>query len=612
MRALGLMPFLFFCGVAIYLRERKTWREAAIASGIVTGVWVVAGCELLSVFKAVASWPLLIWWAVPIGFLAWKCRNWRPMRPVFTNDWVLLAIVSATVLALGLIFVQAALTPPNNWDALSYHLPRQVFWMQQRHVGLFPANDVRMLVMQPFAEYAGLHLMILSGGDRWANLIQWFALALTALTASAIARELGCNVRLQAVAALMVVSIPIAALEAANPKNDVVAAFFLCVFALAGLKAYNSRTFSAPMIGAAGGLLVLSKGTGMIFGLPVALWIGAACMRVLGLKRALPCAAAAALIALLINAGFVGRITAAFGSPMGPHAEESGAALANRLLTARALLSNLVRNTAMHLATGAERIDSATTRVVTAFHEWLGLDVNDPRTTFGKSGPFVVTANFTDEDRGKAPIHMVLGLTALAIGVTSLFRVGDKFSAMFLLIPFICFALFSYLIAWQEWHSRLHIPALCLAAPVIVRVLSRIALPSGVLAFALGLMCIVNNDAKPITRLKQARHRFKDPPMLAGIAEAKRAIGERHADVVGIAARVNRCEYFLLSSLLKARKHPPQFVTVNNRFPQIQPRYTNVDLVISWDRPVAVSNETFITRYQMITDSGVVAVFVPR
>ena len=100
MRVLGLMPFLFFCAVAVYLRSHERshvqgWRNAAIVSGIVTGVWVVAGCELLGLFKAVSFWPLVVWWTVPIVVLAWRCRAWRPRKPEFPKDWLLVAVVCA-------------------------------------------------------------------------------------------------------------------------------------------------------------------------------------------------------------------------------------------------------------------------------------------------------------------------------------------------------------------------------------------------------------------------------------------------------------------------------------------------------------------------------------
>src|SRR5688572_6779780 len=367
MRALGILPFLFFVGVFLLLRKRWDWRESAMVAGLISWVWVAAGTELLSLAEAVTFLPVLLWWVFPVAVMGWMCRGWRPVWKVPSKrDWVLLAICAGTVLTLGVSFIIAALTPPNNADALSYHLPRQVYWLLQEHVGMFPTNSIRMVVMPPLAEFAGLHLMVLSGGDGWVNLVQWLAFALTAVAASSVARELGCNARLQGLAALLVMTIPPAALESVNPKNDLVAAFFLCALAWLGLKAYNLRGFSlvnAGLVGAACGLLALVKGTGMMFGLPVAAWIGAVCVRTVGIGRALGWGLAVMVIALAINAGHFYRQMETFGSPLGPTGRRA-VPVANTVHTPRALLSNLARNTAMHLTTGNQSLDAWTTRGV--------------------------------------------------------------------------------------------------------------------------------------------------------------------------------------------------------------------------------------------------------
>jgi hypothetical protein len=607
MRALGILPFLFFCGLVIFLRSRRSFREAVIVAGVITGLWVVAGCELLSLFRAVAFWPLLMWWMIPTVFLAWKCRAWRPAIPELPRDQLLLGLVGATVLVLILIFIVAAATPPNNWDSLSAYLPRQVYWMQQRHVGLFPTNDVRMAIMPPCAEYTGLHLMILSGGDKWLNLIQSFALGLTALTASAIARELGCAARLQGLAALLVVTIPVATMEATNTKNNVVTAFFLCAFAFFGLKAYNSRQFSAPLIGSACGLLALSKGTGMMFGLPVAAWIGAACLRTAGLKRTLVWGTGVTLIALAINAGHFTRQITAFGSPFGYPTRNP-----NAVHTPRAFVSNLVRNTTMHLATGIKAIDQAQTRAVTGFHRFIGIGVNDRRTTYGASAPFAVVPKISDEDRAKAPVHAVLGITVFIVAVAALFRRRDRWITVFLLTPFVGFALLCFLLKWNEWNSRLHIPVFSLAAPISVFVLRRATLPFGAVALAVGLVCIMTNEAKPLSNLKRARLRFQDEEMRLGLQEAKRAVDQHRPRTVGIFARANRNEYFLLSTLLTGEKSPPLLVRMANRYPQIKSPHPEPDMVISWYRLPPAIETNLHSKYSLISEQGPVAIFLPK
>ena len=611
MRVLGILPFLFFCALALSQSVTRPLRDAIIRAAIGTALWVVAGCELLSLFRAVSFWPLLFWWALPTLLLAWKCRTWRPERPALSRDWVLVTTLAATVVLLLLIFIGAAKTPPNNWDSLSAHLPRQIYWMQQRHVGLFPSNDARMLMMPPFAEYAGLHLMILSGGDKWLNLIQWLALALTALGASAIARDLGCNTRLQALAALLAVTVPPAALEASNTKNDVLTAFFLGALAFFGLQGYRARCFSAPFIGAACGLLVLSKGTGMMFGLPLAIWIGAAYVRIFGAKRALVWGTAVAFLTLSINAGQFLRLTTTFGSPLGPPQGKGAPRLANTDHTPRAFLSNLLRNSAMHLASGVETIDQRTTQAVIALHRATGRDVNDPRTTFHATGPFKVTANFQDEDRAKAPLHVLLGLGAFGVAIAAFFRRGDKWITAFLFLPFIGFGVFCFLVAWQEWHSRLHIPVLCLAAPVSVFLLRRLAVPFTVIAAGLALVCVITNEAKPLYDLKRARYRYKDQEMLLGLEEAKEAVREHRPRVLGLFTRAYHREYFLLSTLLAGENRPPIFVKLNNAYSQIVSPYPPPDLVITWYRTPGATNTDFHSKHLLLSQNGPVGVYLP-
>lgn len=619
MRVLGILPFLFFVGVMVLVRGRWDWRESAMVAGVISWVWVAAGTELLSLAEAVTFWPVLLWWVVPVVALGWMCRGWRPVwKAPSSRDWVLLSIFWGTVLMLGVSFIVAARTPPNNADALSYHLPRQVYWLLQGHVGMFPTNSIRMILMPPLAEFAGLHLMILSGGDGWVNLIQWLAFALTAVAASSIARELGCNARLQGLAALLVVTIPTAALEAVNPKNDLVTGFFLCALAWLGLKAYNLRQFSlasAGLVGAACGLLALVKGTGMIFGLPVAAWIGGVCIRTVGIGRAVTWGLAVTVIALAINAGHFHRQMETFGSPLGP-TDRRAVRVLNTVHTPRALLSNLARNTAMHLTVGNKSLDGWTTRGVAGFHEWFGMDLNDPKTTFVRSAKFAVSADFLDEDRAKGPLHAILALAAFVAAVAGFFRPGDKWLNWFLLTPALGFALFCWLLNWQEWHSRLHIPVLCLAAAVapyaLGRTWPRTLLVVAVAALALGLSCLVMNEAKPLFKTKRAALRFKGKPMIEGLREAKAACAQYRPRVVGIFTKSSWCEYMLLRALLDAQKPPAKVVKLTNIFPQIKSDLGEPDLVIGWHAAPPETNTSFYARFALVRTNGPVSVFEPK
>ncbi len=76
---------------------------------------------------------------------------------------------------------------------MSYHLARVAHWGQNHTVAFYPTHIVRQLYQPPWAEYAMLHLYILAGGDRLANLVQWVAMAVSLVGVSVIARQLGAG-----------------------------------------------------------------------------------------------------------------------------------------------------------------------------------------------------------------------------------------------------------------------------------------------------------------------------------------------------------------------------------------------------------------------------------
>jgi hypothetical protein len=425
MLLVGLIPFLFWLKLFLVLSSRQQnggVRDAAITSALITACWATFGTELLSTCGQLRFWPVFLWWTIPticlFCQLPWKLPTvaWPPLK-----NRQLIFIILATGLILAITFVGAVATPPNNCDSLGYHLPRQVFWMQHGDVAGFPVVNQRQITMPPFAEFVDVNLFILSGSDRWLNLVQWFALVLTALTASLIAREMECNSLMQALSALLVVSIPTAALQAENTKNDIVAAFFLCVMGYLGMRAVTKRNCSPSqilLIGIALGLLLLTKGTGLIFGLPLCLWVGAALWSLTGWRAALANGLLICLAALSLNIGHFTRNFLAFGSPIGLPESAGGIPLSNTRHDGKALVSNLLRNISMHLALPLPAWNSAVSNQIYTAHQILKIDLNDPEITFDASAPFTVSADFADEDRATAPAHV--GLALMTVGILAI------------------------------------------------------------------------------------------------------------------------------------------------------------------------------------------------
>ena len=124
----------------------------------------------------------------------------------------------------------AFFAPPNTWDSMTYHMARVAHWIQNHRVDLYPTQDERQIWKDPWAEYAILHLQLLSQGDHYANLVQWFSYAGSIIGVSLIARALGINRLGQIVTALVAATMPMSLLQATSTQNDLAAALWLICF----------------------------------------------------------------------------------------------------------------------------------------------------------------------------------------------------------------------------------------------------------------------------------------------------------------------------------------------------------------------------------------------
>ena len=80
-------------------------------------------------------------------------------------------VVFVWLIALTLAIV----SPPNNWDSMTYHLPRVMQWIQNGSVEHFATGNARQLVQPPLSSYAALQSIITTRQDYLVNLIQWIS-----------------------------------------------------------------------------------------------------------------------------------------------------------------------------------------------------------------------------------------------------------------------------------------------------------------------------------------------------------------------------------------------------------------------------------------------------
>jgi 4-amino-4-deoxy-L-arabinose transferase-like glycosyltransferase len=236
--------------VAASLRLRSA-TSFLLASFLVGWAIVLALTFGLSAFRIwTAGWMLASIAAVTAAAVVVWDRHGRPSPPP-----VGLAIRSALAelrdpplallgLAVGAgwayLAVVGIVIPPMDWDALMYHLPRIVFWMEQHGVGAVPNAGTSIVAHPPGAEIVQGTTMLLSGGDRWVWLLQWLCGWAGALAVAGTARRLGVDRRAALFCGLVLLTFPIVAVQAATAYNDLAVAAALlaaCYFSLGREKA---------------------------------------------------------------------------------------------------------------------------------------------------------------------------------------------------------------------------------------------------------------------------------------------------------------------------------------------------------------------------------------
>ncbi len=197
------------------------------------------------------------------------------------------AVEACYLLALALV------TPPNDIDALTYHLMRGALWIQQQAVApVGGIADTRIDEFQPDADIVQAATMLLSGSARFAQLVALAALAASTLAIYGLASRIGLDRRGAAFGALLFPTLSIVTLQASSAMTDIVVA------GLVATAAFFLLGRSAGELGLACltvALLVGTKVTGLL-SLPLLLAIALLALRGRRLAIVLAGGAAACLV----------------------------------------------------------------------------------------------------------------------------------------------------------------------------------------------------------------------------------------------------------------------------------------------------------------------------
>jgi 4-amino-4-deoxy-L-arabinose transferase-like glycosyltransferase len=373
-----------------------------------------------------------------------------------------------------IVAITALLAPPNTWDAMEYHLPRLMMWMGNHSVRFYPTPDYCQLIYGPWSEYAMMHTYLLSGGDRFVNLIQLLSLIGCAISVSAIAQRLGAGRRGQVLAAIASVTIPEGLLEASGPMNTYVASLWIAITVLFLMDWHgDSSWLNTACVGLGAGLAILTKGTAYVF-LPflvMACWMTAPRPAKLQfLKRS----AVLVLLILALNGAHYLRCYDLSGSPLGVPLPEPypRAQLTMGHVTVQGTAANLLRNVSLHLGSPSAAMNSRTEAVVRRLIRALGADPDDPNAVW-LGMPFEVHGFSLHEIHAGNPLQLLLFFAATLIVYLRWKEKSLTMARWYGAGILAGFVFFAAMIQWQTWAARYHLPLFVLAAAMIGLVLER-------------------------------------------------------------------------------------------------------------------------------------------
>jgi hypothetical protein len=395
------------------------------------------------------------------------------------------AIVGFTLAALLLELILGFLVAPSNWDAMTYHLARAAFWLQQDSLAHFENGTAAQLAYPPNGEILQAWTMAISGDDYLVAAVQWASLVgvLACIVCGVRLLGFGRAPALWAAAIFALLQQPI--LQASSPQNDMIVAFFLgaaTVFLVRGLRDGHRGEIAIGSM--ALGLAIGTKGTAL-FMLPSLLLIICVVLVKYRPPRAIIRVSALFVTAGVVVFGSFGYIqnVVDYGDPIGPVTFNK---------RDEPVATNLLWTTWSFVDTpGAEM-------------HWLDLALSKPLTkVFGQQDPSRF-AGFTADPRigedwggfgyvGWLILLPLLAYCLLARPPPGRVRTLAAAAVLYLLV-------FAVAKKHDEFVARLLMPMVALAAPLLATLYRRKALVGLVsfLAIAGALPVLLTNPGKAL------------------------------------------------------------------------------------------------------------------
>lgn len=543
--------------VNVYIWQRKPHRYktgklriAFIKTAIIYGLIITTLTEVLSIWRSLNFVSATIFWILflLINLLTLKSKISRRLYFHFIRKRLSISTsfkhleLRAIATILTICLITAIISSPNNWDVMTYHLPRVMHWVQNQSVAHYPTNNTRQISFPTGAGYIVAQFQILTGNDLFANCLQWLAFLGSILGVSLLTNIL-VGASFEWIGALVCASVPMAIMQSTTTQTDLVVTFWLVCFTYFIFRTDNYTKSDIFWLAASIGLGISTKPTAIIFGFPLVIVLLIRIVRY-QLKVSSKDNSRLNLIQILVQAFikilpllFFGLLLSmpnywrnlqTFGSFLG----NDGNNTKNSLLGLSQMISNILKNIAINF------VVPEFWTVIRYIHKFvIHIDINDPDLNFSdinKYATFTGSLRFLapNEDFAGSPIHLILFLIVVYILLTNFLknnRINSELQTdinnsnvlikqgypktnhlLILSITIIMgFLTYSFLLKWQPWGNRLILPLAVLTSVPISYLITHVFS-----ANARKILLIVLTTISTIYALTTMRHPLIELPIL--------------------------------------------------------------------------------------------------
>ncbi|HPN87730.1 MAG TPA: glycosyltransferase family 39 protein [Candidatus Omnitrophota bacterium] len=259
-------------------------------------------------------------------------------------------------------------------------------------------------------------------------------------------------------------------LQATTTQNDLVLSFWVVSFVyflFQTIKNNNRSILPYVFLGLSVGIGFLTKAT-MIFFIVSFCSLGVLhllCKR--EFKKYLKGFVIVFSIALLFNVGHFYR-----NYDLGQHIlmpiPEVSKNVVNERFSFKGGLSNTMRNILLHLNSPFEEINNLIFSFSKKIHQWMDVDFDDARYTYGKIKDFTVKNHIHEDVSGNFYHFLFLFISFMAIFLSRKKYFNNFYFSFLFFGNLLAFFIFSFYLKWQPWGSRLQLPFFMLAIASVV------------------------------------------------------------------------------------------------------------------------------------------------